>query len=293
MSFLDKLCKAARHNNSWLCIGLDSELSKLPAFLRERHGTHAVLEFNRAIIEATADLVCAYKPNLAFYEMLGPVGLEILSQTRELIPAEIPVIGDAKRGDIENTARAYAKALFEYYRFDAVTVNPLMGFDAVAPFLEYSEKCTFLLVRTSNPGARDFQELNCLPPHPFPSPSEGRGDSRGEGEEGKPLYQYVAEKAREWNTRKNVGVIVGATAPDELATVRRIVGDEMPILVPGVGAQAGDLAQAVKNSVNFRKELAIINVSRSVIFASPNEDFAHAARKAAITLRDEINRARA
>lgn len=272
MSFLDKLCKAARHNNSWLCIGLDSELSKLPTFLRERHGTHAVLEFNRAIIEATADFVCAYKPNLAFYEMLGPPGLEILYKTRELIPQEIPVIGDAKRSDIENTARAYAKAFFEYYRFDAVTVNPLMGFDAVAPFLKYPDKCTFLLVRTSNPGARDFQELNC---------------------EGKPLYQRLAEKAHEWNTRKNVGVVVGATAPDELATVRRIVGDEMPILVPGIGAQAGDLAQAVKHSMNSRKEFAIINVSRSVIFASSGEDFAHAARKAAIALREAINRARA
>lgn len=272
MNFLDKLCTAARQNTSWLCVGLDSELSKLPAFLRERYSTHAVLEFNRAIIEATADLVCAYKPNLAFYEMLGPQGLEILYKTRELIPQEIPVIGDAKRGDIENTARAYAKALFEHYRFDAATVNPLMGFDAVAPFVEYSERCAFLLVRTSNPGARDFQDLEC---------------------QGKPLYQRVAEKAREWNTRKNVGVVVGATAPNELAIVRRIVGDEMPLLVPGVGAQAGDLEKSVKNSVNSHKELAIINVSRSVIFASSGKDFAQAARKAAMTLRDEINRARA
>lgn len=269
-SFLDKLCAAARQNNSWLCIGLDSELSKLPVFLRERYGPHALLEFNRAIIEATADLVCAYKPNLAFYEMLGPLGLEILYKTRELIPTEIPVIADAKRGDIENTARAYAKALFEYYRFDAVTVNPLLGFDSVVPFLEYPEKCTFLLVRTSNPGARDFQELPC---------------------DGKPLYQHLAQKAREWNTRENVGVVVGATAPNELAIVRQIVGDEMPILVPGVGAQAGDLAQAVKSSVNSRGELAIISVSRSVIFASQAEDFAQAARKAAQTLHEAINRA--
>lgn len=272
MSFLDKLREAARRNNSWLCIGLDSEPAKLPAFLRERHGPHAVLEFNRAIIEATSDLVCAYKPNLAFYEMLGPRGLEILYKTRELIPPEIPVIGDAKRGDIENTARAYAKALFEYYRFDAVTVNPLMGFDSVAPFLEYSDKGAFLLVRTSNPGARDFQELNCA---------------------GKPLYQRLAEKAREWNTRKNVGVVVGATAPHELAIARQIIGDEMPILVPGVGAQAGDLEEAVKSSVNSRGELAIITVSRSVIFASQGEDFAQAARKAAQALREAINRARA
>jgi orotidine-5'-phosphate decarboxylase len=272
MNFLEKLQAAARQNKSWLCVGLDSELSKIPTFVRERHGTHAVFEFNRAIIEATSDLVCAYKINLAFYEMLGPVGLEILSKTRELIPQEIPVIADAKRGDIENTARAYAKALFEYYRFDAATVNPLMGFDSIAPFLEYSEKCAFLLVRTSNPGARDFQELNCA---------------------GKPLYQHIAEKAYQWNTRQNVGVVVGATAPQELSLVRGIVGDEMPILVPGVGAQGGDLERAVKNSVNSRSELAIITASRSVLFASQERDFAQAARKAAQELRDAINRFRA
>jgi orotidine-5'-phosphate decarboxylase len=272
MNFLEKLQAAARQNKSWLCVGLDSELSKIPTFVRERHGTHAVFEFNRAIIEATSDLVCAYKINLAFYEMLGPLGLEILSKTRELIPQEIPVIADAKRGDIENTARAYAKALFEYYRFDAATVNPLMGFDSIAPFLEYSEKCAFLLVRTSNPGARDFQELNCA---------------------GKPLYQHIAEKAYQWNTRQNVGVVVGATAPQELSLVRGIVGDEMPILVPGVGAQGGDLERAVKNSVNSRSELAIITASRSVLFASQERDFAQAARKAAQELRDAINRFRA
>jgi orotidine-5'-phosphate decarboxylase len=270
MAFLNKLLTAARRNDSWLCIGLDSELSKLPPFLRD--DAHAVLEFNRAIIEATSDLVCAYKPNLAFYEMLGPVGLEILSKTCEFIPPEIPVIADAKRGDIENTARAYAKALFEYYRFDAATVNPLLGFDSVAPFLEYPEKCAFLLVRTSNPGARDFQELTCA---------------------GKPLYQHLAEKARQWNTRQNVGVVVGATAPQELSLVRGIVGDEMPMLVPGVGAQAGDVEKAVKSSVNAHSELAIITASRSVLFASQERDFAQAARKAAMTLRDEINRYRA
>lgn len=271
MGFLDKLCAAARRNNSWLCIGLDSELAKLPALVRERHGSYAVLEFNRAIIEATADLVCAYKPNLAFYEMLGPLGLEMLYKTREFIPPQIPVIADAKRGDIENTARAYAKALFEYYRFDAVTVNPLMGFDSVAPFLEYAEQCTFLLVRTSNPGAQDFQELDCG---------------------GKPFYQHLAEKARQWNTKKNIGVVVGATAPYELSVVRRIVGDEMPILIPGVGAQAGDLEKAVKHGVNSQGELALIAVSRSVLFASQNEDFAQAARQSARRLRDEINRFR-
>jgi orotidine-5'-phosphate decarboxylase len=267
MTFLEKIRAAAQRNKSWLCVGLDPEFSKLPRFLRERHGS--VLEFNRAIIEATADLVCAYKPNLAFYEMLGPQGLEILQRTRELIPKEIPVIGDAKRSDIEHTARAYATALFDCYHLDAVTVNPLLGSDSMAPFLERPDKCTFVLVRTSNPGAREFQELNC---------------------EGKPLYQRFAEKAREWNTKGNVGVVVGATAPQELAVVRSIIGNDMPILVPGVGAQAGDLEQAVKHSVNPQGEWAIINASRSVIFASPGEDFAQAARKAAMTLRDEINR---
>ncbi len=261
----------ARRNKSWLCVGLDSELAKLPQFLRERHGPQAVFEFNRAIIEATADLVCAYKPNLAFYEMLGPQGLEILHQTRELIPKEIPVIADAKRGDIENTARAYAISLFDYYGFDAVTVNPLLGSDSVAPFLERPDRCAFVLVRTSNPGARDFQGLDCG---------------------GKLLYQRLAEKARQWNTNNNVGVVVGATASRELAVVRQIIGDGMPILVPGVGAQAGDLEQAVKHGVNSHGELAIINAARSVIFASPGEDFAQAARKVAMALRDEINRSR-
>lgn len=268
MTFIEKVCTVARRNQSWLCVGLDSELSKLPGFLKERHGPEAVLEFNKAIVEATADLVCAYKPNLAFYEMLGPKGLELLKKTHELIPKEIPVIADAKRSDVENTARAYAIALFDYYKFDAVTVNPLLGYDSIAPFGERADKLVFLLVRTSNPSAHDFQELDCA---------------------GKPLYQRLAEKAREWNTKGNVGVVAGATAPQELATVRKIIGDEVPILVPGVGAQAGDLEQAVKHGMNARGELAIINASRSVIFASSGEDFAQAARKAARTLRDEIN----
>lgn len=272
MTFTEKLQAAARRNQSWLCLGLDSEFPKLPPLLRERHGLQAVWQFNRAIIEATSDLVCAYKPNLAFYEMLGPTGLEVLHRTRELIPKEIPLIADAKRGDIPNTARAYAQALFDYYQFDAITVNPLMGKDSVAPFLEYSEKCAFVLVRTSNPGAEDFQNLECG---------------------GKPLYQRLAERAREWNTNKNVGVVVGATAPHELSIVRQIIGDEMPILVPGVGAQQGDLERAVKNSVNSHGELAIITVSRSVIFASSGEDFAQAARHTARALRDRINQYRA
>lgn len=272
MAFLERLLAAAQRHRSWLCVGLDAEFSKIPLFWRERYGCNALLEFNRAIIEATADLVCAYKPNLAFYEMLGPRGLEILERTRALIPPEIPVIADAKRGDIENTSKAYAQALFEYYKFDAATVNPLMGWDAVAPFLAYKEQGILLLVRTSNPGARDFLELDCA---------------------GRPLYQHLAEKARAWNVHKNIGVVVGATAPQELSIVRGIVGDEVPILVPGVGAQAGDLEQALQHGMNARGELAIINVARSVIFASAGEDFAQAARHEAWRWRAEIQRVRA
>lgn len=271
VTFLEKLCTAAQRHRSWLCVGLDSEFAKIPLFLRERYGRDALLEFNRAIIEATGDLVCAYKPNLAFYEMLGPPGLELLAKTRELIPREIPVIADAKRGDMENTARAYAKALFEHYNFDAVTVNPLLGFDAVAPFLEYHDRGVFILVRTSNPSAHEIQDLESA---------------------GRPLYQHLAGKARAWNAHKNIGVVVGATAPQELALVRKIVGDEMPILIPGVGAQAGDLERAVKNAVNAQGALAIINAARSVIFASSGQDFAQAAREAALQLRDALNRAR-
>ncbi len=270
MTFLEKLCRAAQRQQSWLCVGLDSEFSKIPLFLHERYGRDAVLEFNRAIIAATSDLVCAYKPNLAFYEMLGPPGLEILAQTRALIPQEIPVIADAKRSDIENTARAYAQALFAHYNFDAVTVNPLLGFDAIAPFLEYHDRGVFVLVRTSNPSAHEIQDLEFA---------------------GRPLYQHLAERARAWNAHNNIGVVVGATAPQELAVVRKIIGEEMPILVPGVGAQAGDLESAVKNAVNAQGALAIISASRSVIFASAGQDFAQAARAAALQLREAIKRA--
>ena len=272
MDFHTKLLSASRRNQSLLCVGLDSDIRKIPQSLVKEFGDEALFEFNKRIIDATADLVCAYKPNIAFYEMLGPKGLELLKKTREYIPADIPVIIDAKRGDISNTAEAYAKALFEFYNADAVTVNPYLGQDSIKPFLQYREKGTFVLCRTSNPGARDLQDLDCS---------------------GQPLYQVIARKAIEWNSNHNIGLVAGATFPEELGVIRKIIGDEMPLVIPGIGPQQADLKKAVQNGVNSQGELAIINAARSVIFASSKEDFAEAVRKKAVALRDEINRYRA
>ncbi len=271
MDFLEKLLHVAKEHRSWLCVGLDPDLEKIPSFLKERSIPEAVLEFNRQIIEATRDLVCAYKPNSAFYEVLGPRGWEILQQTRALIPRAIPVILDAKRGDIPNTSRKYAQSAFEIYGFDAVTVSPYMGFDSIEPFLDYRDRGVFLLCRTSNPGARDFQDLDC---------------------EGRPLYERVAERAKSWSKHYpgQIALVVGATHPEELCRVRAIVGEEFFILVPGVGAQRGDLAAAMRAAANEQGERAIISVSRSVLYASAGEDFAEAARRQAQKLRDEIKK---
>jgi orotidine-5'-phosphate decarboxylase len=261
--FIDKLLEASRTNNSLLCVGLDPDPQKLPV--------DNVLEFNKAIIDATADMVCAYKPNLAFYEAMGIRGLQILKKTVAYIPKNIPVIGDAKRGDIGNTAAAYAKALFEYYKFDAVTVSPYLGFDSIEPFLDYKHGGVFVLCRTSNKSAGDFQDLV---------------DNFG-----MKFYQSVAMRAEEWNKEGNVGLVVGATYPEELREVRKMC-PEMPILIPGIGAQGGDIELSVKYGTNARKEKAIISASRQVLYASRGPDYAKAARKAATELRDSINRAR-
>ena len=266
-TFQDKLTAASRKNNSLLCVGLDPDPSLMPV--------EDVLEFNRAIIEATAHLVCCYKPNLAFYEALGLPGLEALQRTLEHIPKDIPVIGDAKRGDIGSTAQAYAKAMFQQWGFDAVTANPYGGGDAVEPFLEYEDRGIFLWCRSSNPDAADFQDL-----------------SLGQGSEQRPLYEQVAIKAREWDSRGNIGLVMGATYPEQLQKVRQICPD-MVILAPGVGAQEGVLEKVVQYGLNAGREGLIINASRSVIFASRDrEDFAAEARKAAQKLRQDINRAR-
>lgn len=263
-TFLQKLLDVSRRNHSLVCVGLDPDPKHLPVA--------DVFTFNKAIIDATADLVCAYKPNLAFYEALGLQGWEALKRTAEYIPRAIPIIGDAKRGDVGNTAQAYARALFDFFGFDAVTVNPYLGSDSVAPFLEYQDKGVFVLCRTSNPGAADFQDLTL-------------------GEEHRPLYELVAEWARERNRDGNVGLVVGATYPEELNRVRRLCPG-MVLLIPGVGAQGGDLDLAVRYGVDSQGERAIINSSRQILYASAGKDFAVAARKAAIELQYSINKAR-
>jgi len=269
MNFLEKLLNAARTNRSLLCIGLDPDPELMP--------WGDVAEFNRAIIDATQDLVCAYKPNLAFYEVLGVDGLKALEKTVDYIPADIPVIGDAKRGDIGSTARAYARALFETLGFDAATVNPYLGYDSLEPFIQYREKGVFILCRTSNAGSAHFQDLLLCE----------KSAKAGEGE--KPLFEVVAQRAREWNTFGNVGLVVGATYPEELRRVRQLC-PQMPLLIPGIGAQGGDLASAVRYGVDDQGEKAIISSSRQIIYASKGKDFAEAARGAALELRDEINR---
>ncbi|MHB8993039.1 MAG: orotidine-5'-phosphate decarboxylase [Chloroflexota bacterium] len=252
-----------------LCVGLDVDPARVPEPLRGRPDW--VFEFNRGIIEATADLVCAYKPNLAFYEALGVPGLEALERTMKAMPRDVLVIGDAKRGDIGHTAKAYARALFEGFGFDAATVSPYLGRDAVEPFLAHEDRGVFLLCKTSNPGSGDFQDLTCAAP-----------------EGSLPLYQLVAVRARQWNRKGNLGLVVGATYPEQLAAVRRLA-PELPLLIPGVGAQAGDLERTVIDGTDRAGRGAVINSSRGIIFASSGADWRDAARRAAAELREAIN----
>jgi orotidine-5'-phosphate decarboxylase len=266
MDFLEKLLNCSRSNSSLLCVGLDPDPELMPAI--------GVFEFNREIIDATSDLVCAYKPNLAFYEALGADGLKALEKTVAHIPDGVPVIGDAKRSDIASSSRAYARALFDGFGFDAATINPYLGRDSIAPFLDAPGKGVFILCRTSNAGASDFQDIRCIPP--------------GNSAATRPLFEVVALKAAEWNEGGNIGLVVGATYPRELRRVRELCPD-LPLLVPGIGAQGGDLAATVQYGVDTSGERAIINSSRQVLYASKGVDFAEAARREALDLRDRIN----
>ena len=262
-TFIERLERACQVNRSLLCVGLDPDPSRMPI--------PDVYEFNRAIVDATIDLVCAYKPNLAFYEALGLEGLEALGRTLEHIRSvsgDVLVIGDAKRGDIESSSVAYAKALFDYWGFDAATVNAYGGRDSIEPFLSYEDRGVFVWCRSSNPGAKDFQDLE-----------EG---------EGKPLYQQMAQAYQSWNSKHNLGLVVGATYPTELRALRELCPD-MPFLVPGVGAQAGDLKAAVLAGTDSRGRRSIINSSRGIIYAAEGSQFARAVRKKAGELRDAIN----
>jgi orotidine-5'-phosphate decarboxylase len=272
MDFIEKLQTATQKNSSLLCVGLDPDPELMPEGV-------SVSEFNKAIIEATSDLVCAYKLNLAFYEVMEIEGIDALKKTIGYIPEYIPVIGDAKLGDIGNTAKAYAKTIFSTFQFDAATVSPYLGFDSIEPFVKYSDKETFILCRTSNPGAVDFQNLRCETEILFDYEMERRQ---------RPLFEIVAEKAKLWNFNNNIGLVIGATYPEELRLLRQSY-PEMPLLIPGIGAQGGELPSAVRYGVNARREKAIISSSRQIIYASREKDFAEAARNVASSLRDQIN----
>ena len=260
MTFSARLREIQTARNSLVCVGLDSDPSLLPK------GISGILEFNKRIIEATHDIVCAYKVNLAFYEALGEDGWRTLESTLEEIPDEVLTIGDGKRGDIGNTAERYAHALFSRLDFDAITVNPYMGADAIEPFLTQQERGVFVLALTSNPGSRDFQRLRV---------------------NGIPIYKKVASAAKRWNVRENIGLVVGATHPKELREIRKIV-PSMPFLIPGIGKQGGDLNAAIRFGCDAKGFSAIVNVGRSILFASRGSDFAAAARKETLKVRDEI-----
>lgn len=269
MNFQEKVQAAVQKNNSLVCVGLDSDKGKIPQHL------DSVLEFNKAIIESTKDLVCAYKPNSAFYEAEGSVGIETLKQTcdyiKQVAPG-VPICLDFKRGDIGNTNKGYILYAFDYLNADAITVHPYMGKESLQPYLDIKDKGVIILCRTSNPGAGVFQDLEV---------------------NGKKLYEILAESVRdEWNTNSNCALVIGATFPEELSNVRKIVGDDMLLLVPGIGAQGGDIEKTVKAGINKAGEGILVNSSRGIIYVSDGEDFAEAARESTIKLRDEINKYR-
>jgi orotidine-5'-phosphate decarboxylase len=269
-AFLQQLEAAMAANDSLVCVGLDPEIERFPSHLRA--APRSIYAFNRAIIDATADLVCAYKPQIAHYAAVAAEDQlqDTIRYIRERAPG-VPVILDSKRGDIGSTAAKYATEAFGRYGADAVTVNPWLGRDSVEPFLEYADKGVVILCRTSNAGARELQDLEVG---------------------GRRLYQVVAEKvANEWNTRGNCLLVVGATYPEELADIRARTGD-MTFLVPGVGAQGGDVEQAVRSGRRADGRGLVINSSRGILYAGSGEDFAAAARRATLELRAAINAAR-
>src|SRR5712692_5495905 len=272
-TFITKL-EACWQRDNFVCVGLDSDYDQLPDAIKAgRPVEDALFHFNREIIDATHDLVCAYKPNAAFYEVQGEAGLRALMNTvnyiREAYP-HIPVILDAKRADIGSTNLGYVQSAFDGMGVDAITVHPYLGREALAPFLARKEKGIIVLVKTSNPGSGEFQDLPV-------------------GLEQEPLYMVVARHvAREWNSNGNCVIVVGATYPEELRRARALVGD-MPILIPGIGTQGGEVAATVQAGKDSRGWGMIISASRSIIFASQESDFALAARKATEWLREEIN----
>lgn len=267
-SFTQKLTACSQKNNSLLCVGLDPDLDRLPDCLKNEE--NPIFSFNKEIISATKDTVCAYKPNIAFYEAYGRVGLEALEKTLELIPSDIPVILDAKRGDIANTAQMYAKSCFEHYGVDAVTVSPYMGFDSIQPFAEYAGKGVIILVKTSNDSSGDIQDLELA--------------------DGGNVYLKLCELINSWQTKMpaELCAVVGATYPDDLKAIRNVLTD-CPILLPGVGTQAGNNKLTVQYGRGDANAPVIINSGRKILYADSSANFAKVARDTAIALKEELN----
>lgn len=266
IGFREKYKKTVDKNNSFLCVGLDTDITKIPVYLK--NCDDPVFEFNKKIIDATKELVCAYKPNLAFYTANGLKGYNSLVKTIAYIGNDIPIILDAKINDIGNTAQMYAQSVFQALNCDSVTLNPYMGFDSIEPFTHFEGKCVFSLCLTSNSGSNDFQYISF---------------------NGKPFYELVMNKLVEWknNTGFEIGAVVGATHPEELKTLREIAPDTL-FLIPGIGSQGGDLEKVCKYS-KINKYLALINVSRNVIYAGTGVNFDVDVNKAALQIRNEIN----
>ena len=265
-TYLEKLDRACDATRSLVCVGLDPEPARLPV--------PDVLDFNRAIVDATCDLAAAYKPNLSFYEALGIPGLQALEGTIKAIRDAAPnalIIGDAKRGDIGPSGRSYARAMFQVWGFDSVTVNAWGGADTIEPFLEDPERGVFIWCRGSNPGSATLQDLRVKSVHGTV-----------------PMFEHLARTSLDWNSLGNVGLVIGATAPEQLESVRTICPDS-PLLIPGVGSQGGDLANAVRHGADANGRRALINSSRGIIYASSGADFAEAARQATAELREAIN----
>ena len=270
MTFIEKLKNRWTRSNSLLCVGLDPDFDRFPLSIKEKKNPY--FEFCTAIVDATAEFACAFKPQIAYFASCGAEGelKDIIDFIHEKHP-DIPVVLDSKRGDIGSTAKHYAKEAFVRYGADAVTLSPYMGFDSVQPYLEYEDRGAILLCRTSNPGGNDIQMLQV---------------------DGKPIYQRVAELASgPWNLTGQLGLVVGATYPNEIAAVRAIVGD-LPLLVPGVGAQGGDINACVTAGVTKDMTGMMINSSRAILYASKAEDFKEAAARVAQETRDKINAAR-
>ena len=277
MGFIGQLRARWETSNSLVCVGLDPDRARLPdAFVED--DDDALFSFCRDIVDATAEFACAFKPQIAYFAARngGEVALQrLIAHVNGNFP-DIPVILDAKRGDIGSTAEQYAAEAFDRYGADAVTLNPYMGRDSAEPFLQRFDRGCVFLCHTSNPGARDFQELSV-------------GDGSGGGE---PLFQRIARTiATQWNSAGNCALVVGATFPEELKVIRGIVGD-MPLLIPGIGVQGGDLEATVRNGKNAEGAGLVINSSRGILYASQGADYADAAAHAARSLRDQINRFR-